>query len=314
MGRFTFGVDIGGTAVKVGLFSDTEELISQWQIPTRLVDHGAQILSDVKIAAEGILDGNGLTWADVAGIGLAVPGPVTEDGIVPLAVNLGWTDVNVRDEMKKLTGIERIAVGNDAKTAALGEYRKGGWEAYHSMVLITLGTAVGGAVILDGQVLSGAFGAAGELSHIQVDPHETEPCACGRCGHLQQYVSTEAILKRYRQRCGCSAEVPNDLSVKDIFDAARSGERTALETIDEMAEKLGSAMAAVSCVIDPELYLIGGGISKAGEFLLEKLRAEFKKQAVPVSAAARIEAAKMGNDAGIWGAMYLVRDFSADRR
>ena len=305
-----FGIDIGGTAVKLGLFDEACELLAKRQIPARLDNDGAFILPDVKASMKSLLEAKGMDWSAVKGIGIAVPGPVLDEGFVPLAVNLGWRNVDVRDVMRNLTGVDNIRVENDAKAAALGEYRMGGWESYRSAVMITLGTAIGGAVILDGKVLHGAFGAAGELSHIQVEPGETEPCACGKFGHLQQYVSTDAILKDIRKKlsdpaCESILRGYESLSVTDVFDAAKAGDGTALETVRSVARMLARVLAAVSCVIDPELYLIGGGISKAGDFLLEMIRTEFKALALATSENARIEAARMGNDAGIYGAMLL---------
>ena len=305
MGKFLLGADIGGTLIKLGMFNEEGILICKRQIETRLENNGEFILSDIISETEKMLNSEKSGWTDVSGIGVGVPGPVLHGRFVPLAVNLGWKNRDVFENIRELTGVEKIRVENDAKAAALGEYWKGGWESYHSAVMITIGTAVGGAVIMEGKVLPGAFGAAGELSHIQVNPAETEPCACGKCGHLQQYVSAEGILRRFHEKT--AGKIPaGEISVKDIFDLARAGDESALETVDETAEILGSAMAAVSCVIDPELYLIGGGVSRAGDFLLEKLRNEFRKHALPMSAGARIEAAKMGNDAGIYGAVKPV--------
>lgn len=305
--KYVFGADIGGTAVKVGLFDEKGNLVDHWQIPTLLKDQGAVILSDVYTAMDGMLDIHDLNWANVVGIGLAVPGPVTEDGFVPAAVNLGWKNYGVKKEMQRLTSISNICVENDAKAAALGEYWKGGWGDFRSAVMITIGTAIGGAVILDGKVLRGAFGAAGELSHIQVNPAETVPCACGKCGHLQQYVSTDAILTSVKQRLSASDQpsflhLIADITVKDVFDAAKAGDNIALESVEKMARLLARAMAMVSCVIDPELFIIGGGVSNAGEFLLELLRREFRKTALTMCENARIEAANTGSNAGIYGA------------
>ena len=311
MKKYAFGIDIGGTAVKLGLFDSDGELLEKWQEPTRVGNHGERILADTAAFLEKILAEKGLSRDDILGIGLDVPGPVTDGGFVPLAVNLGWKNYAVRDEMRKLTGIENVQVENDAKAAALGEYWKGGWEAYRSAVMITIGTAIGGAVILDGHVIHGAFGSAGELSHVQVNPEETEPCACGKYGHLQQYVSTEGILRDIRSRLNDPAQASSlrgcaDLTVKDVFDAAKAGDQAALATVKKTVRMLSRMLAAVSCVIDPDLYLIGGGVSKAGDFLLDMIRAEFRSLALATSENARIEAAKTGNDAGIYGAVRSV--------
>lgn len=311
MQKYAFGIDIGGTAVKLGLFDENCEPVERWQIPTRLDDQGAFILSDVKNSMESVLQQRSIDWRVISGIGIDVPGPVLDGSFVPLAVNLGWRDKNVRDEMRQLTGIQNICVENDAKAAAFGEYWKGGWDRYKSAVMVTIGTAIGGAVILDGRILHGAFGAAGELSHVQVNPEETEPCACGKFGHLQQYVSTEGILKDIRKKlddpaytsCLRGQEI---LTVKDVFDAAKAGDAAALETVRKTVRMLSRMLAAVSCVVDPELYLIGGGISKAGDFLMDMIRSEFRTLALATSENARIEAAKTGNDAGIYGAVKMV--------
>lgn len=311
MGKFLFGIDIGGTAVKLGLFDENCELVENWQIPTRLEDHGSFILSDVKASMENVLMQKNIDRSEVSGIGIDVPGPVLDGSFVPLAVNLGWKNKNVRDEMRQLTGIQNICVENDAKAAAFGEYWKGGWEQYKSAVMVTIGTAIGGAVILDGRILHGAFGAAGELSHVQVNPEETEPCACGKYGHLQQYVSTEGILKDIREKlndpaCTSCLRGRKDLTVKDVFDAAKADDEAALETVRKTVRMLSRMLAAVSCVVDPELYLIGGGVSKAGEFLMDMIRSEFRTMALATSENARIEAARTGNNAGIYGAVKMV--------
>lgn len=304
MNKKYLGVDIGGTAVKLGLFDSEGKLLEKWQIPTRLDRQGELILRDLTASAGEHMNVWNLSFADIYGIGAAVPGPVQDGGYVPLAVNLGWKDFDAAAEIRNLTGIERVAVENDAKAAALGEYWMGGWEQYSSAVMITLGTAVGGAVIINGRIVPGAFGAAGELSHIPVNPGETEPCACGKYGHLQQYVSAEGIVRNYRKKAGLSEN--SAVTVKDIFDAAGSGSVSAIAAVRETVRILAGAMAGVSCVIDPALYIIGGGISKAGDFLFEMLREEFKKQALPTAANVRIEAAKTGSDAGIYGAYRLV--------
>lgn len=303
--KYIIGIDIGGTAVKLGLFDGDGKLAEKWQVPTRLGQQGRFVLPHIAAEAEERLRKKKLSWSDVHGIGIGVPGPVLDGRIVPLAVNLGWKEKDVAAEMRQLTGVSRIAAENDAKAAALGEYWKGGWENYTSAVMITIGTAVGGAVILNGRIVPGAFGAAGELSHIRVKPDETEPCACGKCGHLQQYVSAEGILRSYRNKVS-GFESAQLKTVKDIFDAAKRGQEPALSTVKDTVRMLAAAMSAVSCVIDPELFIIGGGISNAGDFLLDLVRSEFKMQALPTAEKVRIEAAKTGNDAGIYGAYQCI--------
>ena len=302
MKSYCFGIDIGGTAVKLGLFDLSGELILKREIPTRLEDHGSLVLPDTAAAAEQMLSELNAGWQDTGGIGMAVPGPLTEDGFVSRSVNLGWENMNARDIMRDLTGLDAVAAENDAKTAALGEWWKGGHGDCRSAVMITIGTAVGGGVVVDGKILRGAFCAAGELSHIQIHLEETELCACGKFGHLQQYVAAEAIIRDHARRSG-KAPLPD---AKAVFDAAKQGDAAALATVDMVSRSLARVMAMVSAVVDPELYLIGGGIAKAGDFLLDRIRKDFREIVLFTSEDARIEPATLGSDAGMYGAAKLI--------
>ena len=307
MAEFLFGCDIGGTAVKIGLFDIEGNLIEKKEIPTRKANKGANIIPDLIAAAGEMLAERDKGWGDTVGFGLDVPGPVKDHSYVIRCVNLGWRDMNVRDMIRELTGLELVMVENDAKSAALGEWWRGGHGDCSSAVLITLGTAVGGGVILDGKIHSGTFGAAGELSHIQVNPDETEPCACGKYGHLQQYVSNVGIVEDYKKRAGLGPDAP-EIDAREVFDLARDGDPAALGTVNKIARDVARVMAMVSAVLDPALYLIGGGISKAGDILMDPIRREFKNLALFASEDAIIETAKLGNDAGMYGAAKLVLD------
>ncbi len=311
MKLYAFGIDLGGTTVKMGLFNINGDLEKSWEIPTRKEENGRFILPDIAEAVTKEIELRSITTDEIEGIGIDVPGPVLEDHIVNKCANLGWGVVDVREELQKLTGISNIKVANDANAAALGEMWKGGGRGRKNVVMITLGTGVGGGIIYNGQIISGAFGAAGELGHILVNKDETIPCGCGKKGHLEQYTSATGIVRHTREVLNASdrpselRNIPN-VSCKDIFDCAKKGDELALGIIDFVGEKLGAAAAMISGVFDPEVYVFGGGVSKAGEILTDAIRRYFKEYAFHASENAEITLASLGNDAGMYGAVKMV--------
>ena len=196
--RYLFGVDVGGTTVKLGFFDADGNLLDKWEIPTRKEDNGGHILEDVAATIKEKLTRDSIALQDVVGVGLGVPGPVDDAGMVYKAVNLGWGEFNVVKTLSNLLGLP-VRAGNDANVAALGEMWKGGGQGYKNLVAVTLGTGVGGGVIVDGKVVAGNNGAAGEIGHITVNPGEKESCSCGRRGCLEQYASATGIV-RYASR------------------------------------------------------------------------------------------------------------------
>ncbi|MDO4619069.1 MAG: ROK family glucokinase [Lachnospiraceae bacterium] len=313
MKKYAYGVDLGGTTVKIGRFSTDGELVHKYEIPTRKEDSGAFILKDIADSIMKDLTEAGLEKDDLHGIGIDVPGPVHEEAVVNRCVNLGWGVRPVAEEMRKLTGIENVKVANDANAAALGEMWKGGGEGYTDVVMITLGTGVGGGIVLNGKIVGGTFGAAGEVGHMQVNAEETRVCGCGGTGHLEQYCSatgiaylgTEAL--KNTDRPSVLREKKN-LTAKHVFDAAKQGDEVAVEVAEHVGQVLGRAMASISCVIDPQIYVIGGGVSRAGSYLLNLVSENFKKTAFHASVDTKIVLAKLGNDAGMYGAVKLVLD------
>ena len=311
MAEYAFGVDIGGTTVKIGLFETSGTLEKSWEIPTRKDLGGSLILGDIAEALKQECRARKLKEAELVGIGIGVPGPVLEDRVVNKCANLGWGVLDVAEEMRKLTGVSNIKVGNDANVAALGELWQGGGKGRRNMVMVTLGTGVGGGVILNGKIVSGAFGAAGEFGHARVNKEETTVCGCGKRGHLEQYASATGIVRKATEllaesdRPSALRDVPY-LSAKDVFDAAKNGDELSLEIVDFVGEMLGTALSYVSAVVDPEIYVIGGGVSKAGPILLNTIREHFVKYAFHASEAAQFELAKLGNDAGMYGAVKMV--------
>lgn len=313
MNTYYIGLDIGGTAIKIGLFDNNDELKQKTEIPTRLHLSGAHILSDSVEACSKLLDTEDVDWNSVQGIGVGVPGLVKDDNYIVRCVNLGWENVDLGKELYALTKVRNVRAINDAKAAALGEWWKGGHGQCSSAVMITLGTGIGGGVIMNGQIVNGAFGSAGELSHFPLVPDETEPCACGKFGHLQQYASAEGIVHQFCKKLRIENKPTilsnhENLTAKNIIDAAREEDKLAKEVFDDAVKKIAQTMAMVTSVIDPELFLIGGGMSKAGDFLIDAIRKEYRRCVILFSEDTRIEQAVLGNDAGIYGAVKYVMD------
>lgn len=305
MAKYVFGVDIGGTTVKIGLFSVEGELLDKWEITTRTDEGGKHILSDIAESVEDKMTEKLIDKADVAGIGMGVPGPVKEDGTVLRCVNLGWGVFNVAEEMEKIIGLP-VKAGNDANMAALGEMWQGGGKGYKDIVMVTLGTGVGGGIILGGKMLSGVNGAGGEIGHIQVNTDETEVCGCGRKGCLEQYTSATGIVRSANIALS-NTDKPSSLrsvqyvSAKEVFDAAKNGDELASQLVENHGKCLGKALAKVACVVDPEVFVIGGGVSKAGDIIINTTEKYFQENAFHACKKTKFTLATLGNDAGMYG-------------
>lgn len=309
MKKYAFGIDIGGTTVKLGLFETAGKLLSVWEIPTRTEENGKYILGDIAAAIKEKMNREGLTNDDMEGLGMGVPGPISPDGTVLRCVNLGWGVFNVEQELSALTGL-KVKAGNDANVAALGEMWQGGGRGYQDMVMVTLGTGVGGGIILGERILAGFCGAAGEIGHIPMVDDETECCGCGKKGCLEQYASANGIVRMTKKYLAAhpqeATSLKADCTSKDIFDAAKAGDAVALQMVDDLGRMLGKALASVACVVNPEAFVIGGGVSKAGEFLLDAIRKHYNHYAFHASAETPFKLAELGNNAGIYGGVRLV--------
>ena len=305
MEKYVFGVDIGGTTVKIGLFSVDGELLDKWEITTRTDDGGAYILSDIAASIENKMTEKGLSKDEVKGVGMGVPGPVKEDGTVIKCVNLGWGVFNAAEELSGLIGLP-VKVGNDANMAALGEYWQGGGKDYNTVVMVTLGTGVGGGIIINGKMLAGVNGAGGEIGHMTIDLEENDVCNCGKKGCLEQYASATGIV-RLANRALQTSDKPSKLrevkyiSAKEIFDAAKNGDNLALDLVEEHGRRLGLALSNVAEVIDPEVFVIGGGVSRAGEILINATKKYYQQYAFHACKNTKFELATLGNDAGMYG-------------
>ena len=316
MERYVIGIDVGGTSVKLGLLREDGAAVSLWRLPTRRENGAAGILSDAAASVEEACARCGVSRSDVLGVGIGVPGPVTAGCVVHRCVNLGWDVLDVAAAFEQYSGISRAVVCNDADAAALGEFWQGAGRGCGSMVMVTLGTGVGGGVILGGRLQPGAFGAAGELGHIRVDPAESRVCSCGGRGHLEQYASASGVVQTARALLAASAapstlrETP-DLTAEAVFSAAKAGDAVALAAAERMGEALGRALATVSCVVDPELYVLGGGVAGAGALLPEIVQRHFAENAFHASRGARFALAALGGDAGVYGAARLLLEQTA---
>ena len=310
MGQYCFGIDVGGTTVKCGLFDRKGEVLDKWEIPTRTDNHGAYILPDVAKAIQDKITEKDLDMAEIDGIGIGVPGPVNDKGEVSVAVNLHWGYMNVAAEMKRLTGL-RTKAGNDANVAALGELWKGGGVGHKNLLLVTLGTGVGGGIIVNEKIVAGAHGAGGEIGHTHVDDSITDTCNCGNCGCLEQVASATGIVRLAKEELAASEEPSvlrdaKQVTAKAVFDAVKAGDPLADRIADRFGKYLGKALAVHTCVTDPDVIVIGGGVSKAGPVILEYIKRYYCRYAFTPCKNTPFALARLGNDAGIYGAAKMV--------
>ena len=311
-GKYAFGVDLGGTSVKLGLFTAEGELIRKWEIPTDRADNCANVIPDIAGSIRAELAKDGHTEKDLIGIGMGVPGPVQPDGYVEVCVNLHWHDKYPAKELSELLGGVPVELGNDANVAALGEAWKGGGEGAEDAVMVTLGTGVGGGVIHHGKIVAGRHGLGGEIGHIHVRDGEPEQCNCGGYGCLEQVASATGIVREAKRMMQKSTEPSgmreygDQISCRTICDLGKSGDALADETIETVARYLGLAVSTIALTVDPDVFIIGGGVSRAGDYLLDKIR-KYYDSFTPISKnRGRVVLASLGNDAGIYGAVKMV--------
>lgn len=309
MEKYCFGIDVGGTTVKCGLFTVEGDVLDKWEIKTRVEDNGVRILPDIAETIEKKLVEKNIAKDEVAGIGIGIPGPVNEKGEIPCAVNLHWGYVDIVGDMERLTGL-KVKAGNDANVAALGELWKGGGTGCHNMIMVTLGTGVGGGIIINDKIVVGAHGAGGEIGHAHVEDAVTEQCNCGNCGCLEQLTSATGIVRLAKEALAAS-DLPSVLrdsrvSAKSVWDAVKEGDALAIQIAERFGTYLGKTLAVFSTVADPEVIVIGGGVSKAGTVLFDYITGPFRKYAFTACRDTKFALAQLGNDAGIFGAAKMV--------
>lgn len=311
MAKYGFGLDLGGTTCKCGLFTTEGELVEKWEVPTDTTNGGVNILKNLAQTVIKKMEEKGISSDDVSGVGIGIPGPVSSEGVVNRCVNLGWGVFNVEQEFSECLGGLKVKAGNDANVAALGEAWMGAAKEYSSSVMVTLGTGVGGGVIINDDIISGANGAAGEIGHIRVNYTEENACGCGNHGCLEQYCSATGIARLARIRLAqnddpSSLRNVETLDAKAVFDEAKKGDAVAKEVAKRACEYLAQGLQVISSVVNPEAFVIGGGVSKAGQYLIDEVEYRFNQIAFHGCKNTKITLASLGNDAGIYGAMKLI--------
>ena len=286
MKEYAFGIDLGGTTAKIGLFTTSGALLEKWEVATDTSNAGEHILENLAAAVLGKMKEQSIQPEQVEGVGIGVPGPVLDSSIVPIVcANLGgWGERNVSAQLSGLLDGLKVLVGNDANVAALGEIWMGAAKGAKNAVMVTLGTGVGGGVVVNGKVIDGVHGAGGEIGHITVNRHETAVCGCGKRGCLEQYSSATGVVRCMKKLLDENPDTPcvlrgTEFAAKDVFDAARNGDALAAREVDEMSDTLGMALANIASTVDPEAFLVGGGVARAGDVLFAPLNKHFQEYA-----------------------------------
>lgn len=311
MSKYAFGIDIGGTTVKMGLFDLQGKVLDKWEIGTNTDNHGERIIPDIADSILAYMKDKDISKADVAGVGAGAPGPIDDEGVVYKTANLGWGIFSISKALGELLDLP-VKVGNDANVAALGEMWKGGGKGYKNLLLVTLGTGVGGGIIINEHILTGTMGGAGEIGHMHINDAEQEACGCGGYGCMEQYASATGV-KRLAEQMLAKVDTPSTLrdkkiTAKAIFDAVKEGDELAIGIAKQFGEYLGKSLAAIATILNPEAIVIGGGVSKAGEILFEYIKPPFMKAVFHGCADVEFTLATLGNDAGIYGAAKLIID------
>ncbi len=307
--KYGFGIDLGGTSVKLAYFDEAGTMLDKWEIPTDISDGGRNILPDIAGAISAYIAEKNIDRASLLGIGMGVPGPISDEGVVNECHNLGWGVFNLHTELSALTGLP-VKGGNDANVAALGECWKGSGNNCRDMILITLGTGIGGGIVVGGNVIAGVHGSGGEIGHMILNRNETVRCNCGNCGCAELYGSATGIVRLAKLHladpaCTSPLKTLEALTCKDIFDAAAAGDADAAAILDTVYSYLGLLAANLSNVLDPEVIVFGGGVSKAGQVLIDGIYPHFRKYVFRGAKDTRFALAALGNDAGAYGAFKL---------
>lgn len=306
-----FGVDVGGTQIKFGYFSKEGILLEKWIADTDLSEAGNRIIPQVAEEIRDFCKRKKIDSTEINGIGMGIPGPVDKNGYVKKSVNLHWYDFNPVEILRQEFPGVTVEAGNDANVAALGEYYAGGGKKYSSMMLITLGTGVGGGIILNGNVLLGANGIAGEIGHITVDPGEPDACNCGNHGCLDQFASANGLVRianRLTKERKTESPLQNikNFTAKEICGLAGQGDKLCIKCLEICMGNLGHAMAEFTHAFDPEVFVIGGGVSRSSELILPIIQKAYSEKLHLIEKGADIVTAQLGNDAGITGACLQV--------
>jgi len=308
MRKYNLGIDIGGTSIKIGLFDLDGNLLDIWSIRTNKRDNGENILTDIANSIKLKLD-----VSTIKGLGFGVPGPVSKN-IVYSCVNLGWGQKDIVNEIKQLLNDDNliVRVGNDANLAAAGEIYKGVASGYINAFMVTLGTGIGGGLIIDGRVVDGINGVAGEIGHTHIDDVHNFDCNCGKKGCLETVASATGIVRLAKEYL-LLFDKPSRLrkydyfSAKKVIDLAKAGDELCKEIVSKSMEYLARVLAKVTYIVNPDIFIIGGGISNAGNFIINEIKKHYYPLVKPFINHTNFEIATLGNQAGIYGACYLIK-------
>lgn len=316
--KYSIGIDMGGTTTKMGLFSAEGQMLRDAEIPTRSALGLDVMFCDMADCARLLCAEQQISLQDCA-VGMGVAGPVEEDGHVEGLVNLNLYDIYPAKELsQRLDGVP-VAISNDANVAALGELWQGGGKDCRSLLFVTLGTGVGGGLVVNGQVINGRHGLGGEIGHIKVNPDEPDLCNCGGRGCLDQMASATGIVRNAKRflakESGDSLlRGVEKLTAKDVLDAAKQGDAIAEKTVDYCMSFLGKTIADINYIVDPDVVVLGGGLSKAGQYLLDVVYRHYDRYPTLTKQRSRFALAQLGSDAGRYGAAKLALDLSEAER
>ena len=311
--KYVFGIDIGGTTIKCGLFSSEGKIIDKWEIPTNKVEQGSHILPEVAATIAAKCAEKNINQDDIEGVGVGVPGPVTNEGVVIVGVNINWAhEKHVKAELESLINIS-VSVGNDANVAALGELWLGAAKGAQNAIMFTLGTGVGGGIIVNGNVIAGVNGAGGEVGHCTSVTENGNLCNCGKKGCLETVASATGIVRETEKYLAATEEVSSlrdleKIEAKDVFNAAKANDVVGIKMVDQLGFYLGLTAANLGTALDPEKIIIGGGVSKAGTILIDAVKKHYQAYAFSPVRHTEFVIAELGNDAGIIGAAYLAKN------
>ncbi|WP_045517618.1 ROK family glucokinase [Neobacillus niacini] len=317
--QWIVGVDLGGTTTKLAFINMNGEILHKWEIPTDNSNEGQNITTNISNTIDQKLVELKEQKSKLIGIGMGAPGPINyETGVVLNVVNLGWKDnFPLQESLHSLTELP-VVIENDANCAALGEMWNGAGKGARDLVCVTLGTGVGGGVIANGNIVRGINGAAGEIGHITSIPFGGAPCNCGKSGCLETIASATGIVRLAENELP-KAEAKGQLAVifaengkvtaKDVFDSARNGDELAKKLLDEVAFHLGFVLANIANTVNPEMIVLGGGVSRAGDILLDSVKVNFSMFAFSAARdSTNLALATLGNDAGVIGAAWLIKN------
>ncbi|WAA11460.1 ROK family glucokinase [Fervidibacillus halotolerans] len=319
---YIFSIDLGGTSTKLAIINDDGQFIHKWEIPTDISENGRMIVPNIAQSFSKEIEKLQIPKERFLGVGMGAPGPVVRDGVISRAVNLGWEQFPLKSELEKHLQLPSY-VENDANCAAFGEMWLGSGKDLKNMICITLGTGVGGGIIVNGEIVSGSNGGGGEIGHMTVQPENGYRCNCGKNGCLETVASATGVVRLAMEKLSSWTEnsmlkdrydKTETITSKDVFEAKEAGDALAKEVVDQVAYYLGYAFGNIAALLNPEAIIVGGGVSKAGDTLLTPIKSYYDQFAFPPSKKdTNILLATLGNDAGVIGAAWLVKKNRTDK-